>query len=191
MARVIKRASRKNSKRNKVRDKTRSFKRNAAQEVKPFNKKLSIYREALEKLETSAVNIKLLTAVTKACGPSIYKSNADVVSSSKKKELERVKTNFLIKRLGLKDSPILDQAINDVVEQFGVSHRRKYRAMFYYLLTKKLGVQERLLNPNISNSNEAFSSNLISFGKSFIEEQQDIDPEIMNALDEDFFALVK
>ena len=38
----------------------------------------------------------------------------------------------------MKDGAELDDAIAGVVEQFGSSNRNKYRAMFYYLLTKNL-----------------------------------------------------
>ena len=81
----------------------------------------------------------LLTKVAKGCGPSIYNRDASKVSSGDKAGLGSVKTNFLIKKLGLKDGPALDKAIDAVVDQFGSSNRNKYRAMFYYLLVKKLG----------------------------------------------------
>ena len=77
----------------------------------------------------------LLTKVTIACGPSIYNDDASTVGCSSKSELETVKKNFLIKKLGLKDGPALDAGIKEVCEQLGTSNRNKYRAMFYYLLT--------------------------------------------------------
>ncbi|MEM7493184.1 MAG: DUF2853 family protein, partial [Pseudomonadota bacterium] len=52
------------------------------------------------------------------------------------KEVETVKKNFLIKKLGLKDGPDLDKAIDAVMEQYGKSVRAKYRAVVYYLLAK-------------------------------------------------------
>ena len=55
------------------------------------------------------------------------------------KELDRLKNNFLIKKLGLADSADLDKAIQDVVNKFGSSNRNKYRAVFYYLLAEKFG----------------------------------------------------
>lgn len=76
----------------------------------------------------------LLTAVTKGCGPSIYNPDSSKVSSSDQAELDRVKTNFLVKKLGLKDGPDLDAGIKSVVDALGASNRNKYRAMFYYLL---------------------------------------------------------
>jgi hypothetical protein len=75
-------------------------------------------------------------AVTKGLGPSIYNADAETVSGSDPKELETVKNNFLIKKLGLKDSADLDKGIAAVIEQYGKSNRNKYRAVVYYLLTK-------------------------------------------------------
>lgn len=81
-------------------------------------------------------DMDLLTKVTIGCGPSIYNADASTVASSDKAELETVKNNFLIKKLGLKDGPELDAGIAAVVEQYGKSTRAKYRAVVYYLLTK-------------------------------------------------------
>ena len=84
-------------------------------------------------------DMDLLTKVTIGCGPSIYNADSETVAASDKAELERVKTNFLIKKLGLTDSPALDEAIAAVVELYGKSERNKYRAVFYYLLVKHFG----------------------------------------------------
>lgn len=79
-------------------------------------------------------NMDLLTKVTIGCGPSIYNDDASTVSGSDKSELETVKNNYLIKKLGLKDSPDLDAAIDAVIEKYGRSNRNKYRAVVYYML---------------------------------------------------------
>ena len=81
-------------------------------------------------------DMDLLTKVTIGCGPSIYNADASTVSGSDEKELATVKNNFLIKKLGLKDSGDLDKAIDEVIEKYGRSNRNKYRAVIYYLLTK-------------------------------------------------------
>ena len=95
------------------------------------------YASDLEKKCGMKPDMKLLTAVTIGCGPSIYNADACTVSAGDKKELERVKKNFLIKKLGLKDSPKLDAGIQDVIETYGRSNRNKYRAVVYYMLAKK------------------------------------------------------
>ncbi|MFD0862259.1 DUF2853 family protein [Sungkyunkwania multivorans] len=81
-------------------------------------------------------DMDLLTKVTIGCGPSIYNKDAATVSGGDQSELDTVKNNFLIKKLGLKDGPQLMDAINAVIDQYGRSNRNKYRAVIYYLLTK-------------------------------------------------------
>ena len=84
-------------------------------------------------------DMDLLTKVTIGCGPSIYNPDASTVAGSDKSELETVKNNFLIKKLGLADGPELDAAIDAVIEKYGRSERSKYRAVVYYMLTKHFG----------------------------------------------------
>lgn len=84
-------------------------------------------------------DIDLLTKVTIGCGPSIYNADAATVSGTDPKELDTVKKNFLIKKLGLSDGPKLDEAIASVIDAYGKSNRNKYRAVVYYLLTKHFG----------------------------------------------------
>ncbi|MGL5111965.1 MAG: DUF2853 family protein [Flavobacterium sp.] len=79
-------------------------------------------------------DMDLLTKVTIGCGPSIYNADSATVAGSQPSELETVKKNFLIGKLGLTDSPELDAAIDAVMEQYGRSNANKYRAVVYYLL---------------------------------------------------------
>ncbi|WP_353473448.1 DUF2853 family protein [Salipiger sp. H15] len=84
-------------------------------------------------------DMDLLTKVTIGCGPSIYDADAATVAASQEHELETVKDNFLVKKLGLEDGPELMDAINAVVETYGRSERNKYRAVVYYMLVKHFG----------------------------------------------------
>lgn len=84
-------------------------------------------------------DMDLLKKVTIGCGPSIYNADASTVAASQPAELETVKNNFLIKKLGLGDGPELMDAINAAIETYGHSERNKYRAVIYYMLTKKFG----------------------------------------------------
>jgi hypothetical protein len=84
-------------------------------------------------------DMALLTKVTIGCGPAIYNADASTVAGSQSSELETVKNNFLIKKLGLADGPQLMEAINSVIEVYGRSERSKYRAVVYYMLTKHFG----------------------------------------------------
>ncbi len=81
-------------------------------------------------------DIDLLRKVTKACGPSIFQSDSETISSTTPSELETVKQNFMIKKLGLKDDKNLDAGLELIIEKYGKSNRNKYRAVVYYLLTK-------------------------------------------------------
>jgi len=100
-----------------------------------------IAKYAADLKEKCGVNadMDLLTKVTIGCGPSIYNADASTVSGSDASELETVKNNFLIKKLGLSASDDLDGAIASVMDKYGKSNRNKYRAVVYYLLTKHFG----------------------------------------------------
>jgi hypothetical protein len=81
----------------------------------------------------------LLTKVTIGCGPAIYSADSETVAGSDESELETVRKNFLIKKLGLADGPKLMEAINAVIDTYGRSERNKYRAVVYYMLVKHFG----------------------------------------------------
>lgn len=81
-------------------------------------------------------DLGLLTKVTIGCGPAIYDADAATVAGTQPGEIETVKRNFLIKKLGLTEGPDLDAAIASVIETYGKSERNKYRAVVYYMLTR-------------------------------------------------------
>ena len=84
-------------------------------------------------------DMDLLTKVTIGCGPSIYNADSETVAATQEGEVETVKNNFLIKKLGLSDGPELMSAIDQVFDTYGRSERHKYRPVVYYLLTKHFG----------------------------------------------------
>ena len=95
------------------------------------------YEADLKSNTKDAVDGDLLKKVAKSLGPSIYLKDASMVSCSDKTELDRVKANFLIKKLGMADGPGLDEAIKAVCEQY--QSRQRLRVVFYYMLAKNLG----------------------------------------------------
>lgn len=105
-----------------------------------LQEKIDLYTSEAEKLDI-AIDADLFKNVAKGLGPSIYKEDAELVSSSNKAELETIKKNFLINKLGQEDNEKLDEAIQKVIDTLGSSNRRKYRALFYYLLVKELGAE--------------------------------------------------
>jgi Protein of unknown function (DUF2853) len=94
------------------------------------------YAKDLKEKCGMTADMALLTKVTIGCGPSIYNADAATVSGSQASELETVKTNFLVKKLGLKDGPELDSALASVMDTYGKSNPKKYRPVVYYMLTK-------------------------------------------------------
>ena len=82
-------------------------------------------------------DMDLLTKVTIGCGPAIYNADAATVAASQSTELETIKTNFLIKKLGLADGPKLMEGLKAVLDIYGQSERNKYRAVVYYMLVKQ------------------------------------------------------
>ena len=81
-------------------------------------------------------DMALLTKVSIGCGPAIYNADSSTVAGSDESELETVKKNFLMKKLGLADSPALMEGIHAVINTYGKSERNKHRAVVYYMLAK-------------------------------------------------------
>lgn len=102
-----------------------------------FSSLISLYTKELKDKVGITPDADLLKAVTKACGPAIYNKDSSKISVSDPEELARVKKNFLIRKLGLPDNPLLNKAIKEVADLLGSSNKHKYRAIFYYLLVKK------------------------------------------------------
>jgi hypothetical protein len=106
--------------------------------------KLKLYHEDILK-HLGEVDDKFLEIIVKNLGPSIYRKDAETVACSDPKELETVKTNFLVRKLKMnkKDKAALDAAVQEVCEKLkGV--KNKYRATFYYMLAKNLGRESKL-----------------------------------------------
>jgi hypothetical protein len=113
---------------------------------KPTSKKeekLALYRKDVIK-HYGEVDEEFLEIIVKNLGPSIYRKDAEGVACSDSKELETVRKNFLMKKLGMSESKeVLDTAIKEVCEEMK-SARKKYRATFYYALAKKLKQESKL-----------------------------------------------
>lgn len=101
-----------------------------------LDEKVAAYVAEAKKLKLD-LDENLIASVTKGLGPSIYKADAETVAASDKAEIDRLKQNFLVKKLGLKDDAKLDAAIDEVIEAVGKSNKNKYRALIYALLVKK------------------------------------------------------
>lgn len=102
-----------------------------------LDEKVGQYIDDLKsKVGESNPDIDLVRKIAKSMGPSIYNSDAETVSSSSESEVDTVKKNFVMKKLGITDEGKANQAVNQVLEKYGKSNRNKYRVVVYYLLTK-------------------------------------------------------
>jgi len=91
------------------------------------------------KAQNIAVDEDLLTKIAKSLSPSIYNRDSALVAAAQKSELETIKKNFLVKKLGCEDGPELDKTIEKAVTKIGKSNRAKLRVVFYYIMVKDLG----------------------------------------------------
>lgn len=108
-----------------------------------FDEVLANYADDAKK---HGISTALLTGVAKGLGPSIYNADSSKVSGSDQAELDRVRENFLKKKLGLSNSDAeLDKAIAETVEAYGKSNPSKHRAIFYAILAKKFGKEAQYL----------------------------------------------
>ena len=103
---------------------------------------IALYADDLRNKCGITPDMDLLTKVTIGCGPTIYDADASTVAATQEGELETVKENFLIKKLGLPDGPELMEAIDKAIETYGRSERNKYRAVVYYMLVKHFGKED-------------------------------------------------
>ncbi len=103
-------------------------------------KKLETYKNVLLNIQNN-VDDELLEATTNYLGPNIYRENAETISLRSLKEIEKCKDNFVKGKLGIAFTPeqVLDEKITEVKNKFKGSKKREFKAVFYYLLTKRFG----------------------------------------------------
>ncbi len=87
-------------------------------------------------------DMDLLRKVTIGCGPTIYNKDSATVSASDQGELDTVRNNFLIKKLGLEPGDKLEKGLAKAIETYGKSNKTKHRAVLYYLLVKEFGKEK-------------------------------------------------
>lgn len=104
-----------------------------------FDEKVAKYTDHMRDTLGVTPDADLLRKVTKGCGPSIYNRDAETVAASDPSEVETVKKNFAMKKLGMTDEAKVDAGVKTVLDMYGAKSRTKYRAVVYYLLTKEFG----------------------------------------------------
>lgn len=100
-----------------------------------FDEKMETFTKALAEVDKKPDNT-LLHKVAKGLGPSIYNADSDKVACSDPEEVSRLVKNYAVGKLGVTQAAG-EKAAAEVCKEYNV--RAKYRAVFYYLLCKKLG----------------------------------------------------
>ena len=95
------------------------------------------YAAHIQEKFSETPDMDFLEKVAIGLGPAIYNRDSSLVSGSDETELDTVRENFLIKKLGLPDGPHLMHAIKEVMREYGSSERTKYRAVVYYILARR------------------------------------------------------
>jgi hypothetical protein len=102
-----------------------------------LDEKVGKYIDDYKSKISEDIDVDLMRKITKSLVPAIYNRDAETVSMEKN-EMERIKKNYLEKKLGLSGDDLMD-SVEAVMEKYGRSNRNKYRAIVYYLLCKHHG----------------------------------------------------
>ena len=89
------------------------------------------------KVSIQADQDKML-GIIKACGPAIYRSDAETVSAGDPEELNRIKNGFMKKHLNLEGEEA-EKVLDRAIERYGRSNTSKYRAVLYYIMADETG----------------------------------------------------
>ena len=96
------------------------------------------YTKDLDSKVQITVDRDKMMGIIKACGPAIYRADAETVSAGDPEEMNRVKNGFMKKHLELEGEEA-DKALDAAIERYGRSNRTKYRACLYYMLADEAG----------------------------------------------------
>ena len=94
-------------------------------------------RDMKDKVQIDADQDKML-GIIKACGPAIYRADAETVSAGDPQEMDRIKNGFMKKHLDLEGEEA-DKVLDRAVERYGRSNTHKYRAVLYYIMADEVG----------------------------------------------------
>lgn len=81
---------------------------------------------------------EIVNKIVRHLGIALRNRDSSLVSCSDPKELERVRTSWIGKKLGISDEAAANEAIEKVCQELAAD-RSKSRVTFYYLTAKHLG----------------------------------------------------
>ena len=107
---------------------------------------MSKFDDAVEKAKAqledlgSSVDHDLLTSIAKGLGPALYNADARLVSTTSKTEMETLRRNFVMNKLGVGDEDDAKKACETIAQKMeGI--KQKHRLSFYYMLVDHLEKQ--------------------------------------------------
>ena len=100
------------------------------------------YIDDVKKYDAGA-DAEIVNKIVKHLGIALRNRDSSLVSCSDSKELDRVRTSWIGKKLGITDEAKANAAIQKVCEQLSAD-RSKSRVTFYYLTAKHLGKLDSL-----------------------------------------------
>lgn len=83
-------------------------------------------------------DMELLEKVAVGCGPAIFNPTEEFVTEDTR-DIQKVRRNFLVRKLTIPDGPELLAAIQAAIRSYGTPDIPKYRAVLFYLLVKRFG----------------------------------------------------
>ena len=86
----------------------------------------------------AAADADAVAKIVKHLGIALRNADSSLVSCTDPKELDRVKANWISKKLGVTDEAKADSVVQKVCETLSAD-RTKSRVTFYYLVAKHLG----------------------------------------------------
>lgn len=86
----------------------------------------------------AAADADAVAKIVKHLGIALRNADSSLVSCTDPKELDRVKANWISKKLGVTDDAKADSVVQKVCETLSAD-RTKSRVTFYYLVAKHLG----------------------------------------------------
>jgi hypothetical protein len=86
----------------------------------------------------AAADADAVAKIVKHLGIALRNADSSLVSCTDPKELDRVKANWIAKKLGVEDDAKADSVVQKVCETMSAD-RTKSRVTFYYLVAKHLG----------------------------------------------------
>lgn len=98
---------------------------------------MSKYLEDVQKYDAGAA-AEVVEKIVKHLGIALRNRDSSLVSCSDPKELDRVRTSWIGKKLGIDDESQANAAIEKVCQEMAAD-RSKGRVTFYYLTAKHLG----------------------------------------------------